>query len=109
MLTGKVLEAHFLVPGYDFDGSPLEKEISYPVYEFENGLILVPSDTTNDWFFRSQNNIEGCGNDIYIKCHSTGKEISWTKKQLSQAWGNSVSEFGDTSCLQLVKELLKKR
>ena len=104
-LTAKILTAYF-VQTYD----PVTDDIiDYPVWEFENGLILVPGESTADWFFRSSDEIEGCGGDLYQRVEDTGETIDFTAKELAQAWGSSLAEFpycDDDDCTDLVKELV---
>jgi hypothetical protein len=106
MLLAKKLEAQFIRPDYDYEGEPTEEEISYFVYEFENGLILVPSESSYDYFFPSKDEIDG-GSDTFVSTKETGKEVNFSKKELNESWGNSVTEFGiDYSSLPKVRELL---
>jgi hypothetical protein len=100
-LTARIVTANFTTE----DGG---KNYSYPVYVFKNGLVLVPSDTTHDWFFRSEDEIEGCGDDWFTGVEDTDRTVEFTKKELADSWGNSVREFQDKTCVKLVNHLLTR-
>jgi hypothetical protein len=104
-LKAKVLDAHF-------SALTDETKCSYSVYQFENGLIMVPSDSTADWFFSSAGSIEGCGNDQLDRVEDTGNFVEFTPSELSRAWGDSVSTFEidverEKEVLDLVKSLCR--
>lgn len=102
-LTAKVLIANFV----DNSDSPFENTNSYEVLEFSNGLIMVESHSTNEWFFTDRDSIEGCGHDRFIDCTDTGEIKKFTSFDIAQSWGKSEDlECGDLSCLELIKELV---
>ena len=103
-LKYKVLMAYFEPVYVEHPKDKLELN-SYTVFQYENGLIQVESYTTNDWFFDCADNIEGCGNDHYLRCEDTGETGEISALDLVQSFGGSVAEFGDLSCTDLVKEL----
>jgi hypothetical protein len=105
-LKAKILEAHFS----DLNDGRIE--CSYPVYQFENGLIMVPSDSTADWFFLSADEIEGCGSDQLDFVEATGDFVEFTPSELSRIWGESVKTFDidvekEKEVLNLVKSLCR--
>ena len=67
LLTAKKLEV-ITEPLNVFPDEP-DFQSRFYCYEFENGLILVEGETTNDWFFSDRNSIEACGTDIVIDCN----------------------------------------
>jgi hypothetical protein len=67
---------------------------TFEVYEFENKFIMVPSETTNDWFFASRAEIEPCGNAVVEKIVGTGKFIHFTEEELQESIEGSLAEFG---------------
>jgi hypothetical protein len=66
----------------------------FPVYEFENGLILVVGDTTNDWFFDSRDEIEPNGTAVTESVQETGEFSDWDKGDLIESIKASLNEFG---------------
>ena len=105
-LKAKVLDAHFYALNDE------ETKCTYPVYQFENGLIMVPGESTADWFFSSASTIEGCGDDQLDRVEDTGNSVEFTPSELSNAWGNSVSCFEinveqEKELLYLVKSLCR--
>lgn len=101
-LTAKVMIANFT------DLNDVTYTNSYPVHVFDNGLVLVPAQSTNDYFFDSLDNIEGCGHDV-LKSLANNQEIAtYSNLELGKIWGNSCSEFGvDQEVLFKIKELIK--
>jgi hypothetical protein len=96
MASNKVLTAQVLT----VTATPLNEEIeengeyTFTVHEFSNGLILVPGDTTNDWFFGSRDEIEPCGTDRVIAVEDSGKRKVWTAAELLGSIQGSIREFG---------------
>lgn len=87
-LTTKVLEVTVYGLNAEYE------EATFEVFEFENGLIAVLGETTNDWFFENRDCIEGCGNDIVKEVKETGRTETWTAKELLSSVQGSISEFG---------------
>jgi len=98
-LTARILVVNCVDPDTNY-------EYSFRVEEFSNGLILVGGETSNDWFFRCREEIKASGYDLVVGGEDTEDITKWTPKELNEAWGNSVAEFSDLSCIDLVKELL---
>jgi|LakMenEpi03Aug12_release.lakeMendotaPanAssembly.Ray.scaffolds.fasta_scaffold230410_3 hypothetical protein len=71
-----------------------DSSYTFDVFEFENGLIQVPSVTCNDWFFDCRENIECCGNDIVREIVDTGKLIEISVSSLAETIEESQGEFG---------------
>lgn len=69
----------------------------YPAWEFENGLLLVPSDTTHDYFFESWNEFQGNGNDFLVDTEETEVTLDFSKKLLNSYVVESAREFGSDS------------
>lgn len=113
ILSAKILEAHFVEAEYDWRGDRREVTFSYPVYQFESGLILVPVDDGIGYFFDSEENIEGCGMSSYMSAEDTGKTVEMTALELAQYWGENAAEYGrhlssvPPELLEKVKETLR--
>lgn len=78
---------------------------TFKAYEFSNGLILVPGETTNDWFFEDKESIEACGCDIIGSVEEIGETVNWTFEELLEAVRGSIEEFGSDSVPQKYLEL----
>ena len=93
-LTAKVLEVacEELVQGES--SSP---RYTFKAIEFWNGLILVQSDTTNDWFFGSRDEIDACGNAQVTGVVETGETEEWTSEEVLRSIQGSIREFGEDS------------
>lgn len=79
---------------------------SFEVYKFENGLILVPGENTNDWYFEDCDSVVGCGNDCVESIEETESVSEWTVDELKKSIEGSVREFGEDSIPQKAYELL---
>jgi hypothetical protein len=93
---------------FTIDGNfhPDNKEISFIAYKFSNGLILVPGDTTSDWFFPNEESIQACGNDVLVRVEDLGINFEWEKEELLLSFLNSVEEFGEEQGTKiLIKDL----
>lgn len=104
------LEANILlVTARSYDQSHNNgKKYTFEVYEFGNGLILVPGETTNDWFFESSSNIQANGTDEIVSVERTGRTSEWTPKELLQSIQGSIREFGVSSVPEIHAELWRK-
>jgi hypothetical protein len=91
MLIAKILE----VTACELNGE--SEPYTFSVMEFENGLIIVPSDTTQDWFFKDRESIEANGNDVVTGVIDTGEVSEWTPESLAISVKGSISEFGEGS------------
>ena len=88
-LTAKILTVHTAKLNDDNAAAG-----EFKVYEFDNGLILVPSASTNDWFFEDSDSIEACGNDVVTEIEDTGTTVTWTARELLESIQSSMKEFG---------------
>lgn len=79
---------------------------SFEVYEFENGLILVPGESTNDWFFANRESIQASGNDVVDSVEESGRFVEFTPSELKTAVERSQAEFGIDSVPSNYLELL---
>jgi len=75
--------------------SGLLEEFTYefPVYEFEDGLILVIGEDTHDWFFEDRESIEANGCAQVIDVAESSETIDWSLEDLQEAIEGSLSEF----------------
>lgn len=87
----------------NLDGEGQSPTYQFPVWQFENGAILVEGVTTNDWFFDSQDEIEPNGTAIVIAIEETEETITFDKEELKESVEGSEREFGYAG---LIKELL---
>ena len=78
----------------------------FPVWEFENGAVLVPSSTTNDWFFNAREDIEPNGTAVVIATFDTEETQEFTKAELKESIEGSEREFGFGYDAGKIKELL---
>lgn len=69
-------------------------QYNFKVYEFSNGLILVPGSTTNDWCFADRNEIEPCGTAVVTSIEETEEVEEWSSSDLLRSIQGSISEFG---------------
>ena len=68
-------------------------QYTFDAFEFENGLILVPGDTTSDWFFEDRDSIEGGGSAAVIEIEE-GEEVLWSPGELLASVQGSIREWG---------------
>ena len=101
-----VVTANALNPELDEDAINTG-EYTFPVWEFENGVILVPSETTNDYFFNSREEIEANGLDVVVSVEATGEYIEWSIEEIDEAIAGYQDEFGATDDdIAKMKELI---
>ena len=79
---------------------------SFDVYEFQNGTILVPSESTSDWFFQNRASIEACGTDNVTEVVETARTKMFSKKQLRAIIAGSQSEYGPSAIPASARELI---
>lgn len=96
ILTCKILRVTAICPSFLNDPDSEFYQYSFIVKEFENGLILVPGDTTNDWFFENRSLIQANGGDILVSIEDIGEEELSTASLLESIQG-SIKEFGINS------------
>jgi hypothetical protein len=92
-MKAKVLE----VTARELNVEEQQEFYTFKAYEFQTGLIMIPSETTNDWFFARRKEIEPCGNAVTEKVEETGKFTEFTAEELKESIEGSASEFGEDS------------
>jgi hypothetical protein len=75
------------------DCNPKYSTYQFPVWEFSNGAILVPGETTNDWFFDGRNEIEPNGTAIVAEIEETDETNEFDVEDLKTTIKSSESEF----------------
>jgi hypothetical protein len=80
---------------------------TFPVWEFPNGAVLVPSDTTNDWWFQDRHKVEACGCDVILRIEETETQDIYTSKDIGSSIKGSISEFGRDSIPESVINIFK--
>ena len=95
MLISQVLQAKTLIVNCRELNDPYE--FNFKAYEFSNGLILVESNTTNDWFFANRDLIEPCGTAVVTSIEDGGTEMEFTTESLLKSIQGAISEFGVNS------------
>jgi hypothetical protein len=103
-LTVKVLEVTAKTPAND--PSESDKFFTFKAYEFSNGVVSVPYETTNDGFFLNRDFIDGCGNDEIEAVEETGNTFEWSTEDLKESITASIDEFGDDEATQKAMELI---
>jgi hypothetical protein len=91
--TAKILK----VTAKDLDvvGDPsAPKPYTFNVYEFQNGLIMVKGESTNDWFFSSREEIEPNGMAEVLSVEETGETSIFPIDSLIKSMRGSIREFG---------------
>lgn len=83
-----------------------ESRYSFKVYEFSNGAIMVPSNTSHDWFFCSRDEIEPCGNAVTENVEDTEEVVTFSLETLKDAIFGSIGEFGESERTSKPQELL---
>lgn len=107
----KLLKAKKLVAKFEPLNVDLGEEDSffYEVWEFENGLIWVEEEVTNDSFFPSRDAIECNVNACFIGVEETDEVQDIKAIDLTTIFGNSIGEFGidayQDGCIELIREL----
>lgn len=70
---------------------------TFQAYEFSNGLIMIPEEITNDWFFEDRDSIEACGKDLVTSVEETDSSIALSTKSLLESIQGSMRQFGKNS------------
>ena len=91
---------------FDMEGAPISSLYDFTVFEFENGLILVPSDSTNDWFFENRDLIEANGCAEVLEVESTDTVIEWDLSDLAESIKGAQSEFGSDRVPSIALDLI---
>jgi hypothetical protein len=103
-MKAKILEVIAVNPNENpGDG---DSSYAFKVYEFSNGLIQVPCDTTHDYFFDSKENIQCNGTDVVKERLETGEFIDISVEMLEESIKGSEEEFGVESVPQNAYELI---
>lgn len=82
---------------------------SYTFYcwELPNGMVWIQSETTNDWFFDSRDEIEPNGLASTESVEETGETKEFLLKDLESGIHGSIREYGEDSVnLDLIRQLL---
>jgi len=74
---------------------------AFPVYEFESGLVLVPGDGTDDWFFGCREDIQVVMITEVIGVEETSETLEWSLEALQESIKGSLAEFGSVPKLAL--------
>jgi hypothetical protein len=88
-IIAKTLEVH--VEETDGDNN---RRYTFKVYEFTNGVIMVPSDQTHDWFFVDRDSIEANGLGVVVGVTETEDTVTFSREELRQSIAGSIGEFG---------------
>ena len=93
IVTATDYNKQYSADSYEF---PVELEVShsFPVYELENGLIIVVSNDTNDWYYESREEIDANGNDFISDVTETDSIREWDLEDLRESIEASLKEFG---------------
>ena len=75
-------------------GNIEETSYEFPVYEFQNGLILVVSQDTNDLFYEDRESIKANGYAQVTEIVETETVSGWDLFDLQRAIRASLAEFG---------------
>ena len=81
------------------------KESQFEVWEFSNGAILVPGESTNDYFFNNLEEITPNGNDVVINIQSTEETADWSNNEIFESIKGSYREFGTLEGVDKIIEL----
>jgi len=81
-------------------------EYKFPVWEYPNGAILVPCESTHDVFYNCRDEVQCNSDDVVVSVTATGQWLDWTVEEVKEAITASVEEFGDSDDNAKIKELL---
>lgn len=81
-------------------------QYTFEALELENGVILIPGESTNDWFFENRDSIEPSGTATTVSVEDSGETRIWTVKELKTSIEGSISEFGEDEATAKALELL---
>lgn len=70
-------------------------DYTFIAYEFPNGVVMVPGETTNDWFFEDRDSIEPNGNGVVTGVSESGRTVPFSAGELEHSIQCSISEFGE--------------
>ena len=92
-MSNSTITAKVLLITNRYDDSEGET-YSFKAYEFANGAILIPGESTNDWFFDSRDEYEPNGTDVNESIEETGETTTFFTDKLAHSIEGSESEFG---------------
>jgi len=81
----------------------------FEVYEFSNGLILVPGSQTNGWFFDDRDSIEANGSDLVVGIKEEDACVQFERDELLAFIQGSMFEFGVNAVPPKHAELWRKK
>lgn len=91
---------------YDVESGETKEHNRCKIYEFPNGVILVPGETTNDWYFDSKEEYNpGGSSDFDWHFEETDETEDWSVECLNDSILGYESEFC-VSASSKVKELI---
>lgn len=70
-----------------------DTEYTFKAYEFDNGVILIPGETSCDWFFDSREEYQPNGTDSLVGVTDTDDTKEFSIEELKEAIRGSESEF----------------
>lgn len=68
-------------------------EYTFKAFEFENGVVLIPGDTSCDWFFDSREKYQPNGLDKVVEITDTDDTKEFSIDELKEIIKGSESEF----------------
>lgn len=71
-----------------------DKSYTFTGYQFPNGGVMIPGESTHDSFFDCLENVEANGNDTIESYKNTGKTVEFTDEELREFVDGSAREFG---------------
>jgi hypothetical protein len=71
------------------------RRYTFKAHEFANGVIMVPSDQTHDWFFVDRDSIQASGLGVVVEVTETEDTVIFTREELRLSIGGSIDEFGE--------------
>lgn len=74
-----------------------DKSYTFTGYQFPNGGVMIPEESTHDSFFDCLENVEANGNDTIESYENTGKTVEFTDDELREAVKGSAREFGHSA------------
>lgn len=67
---------------------------TFEAFEFDNGLVMVVGESSNDWFFENRELIEACGNAVVVEIQEVGDTDCFTAEYLKESFEGCEAEFG---------------
>lgn len=78
----------------EITNSDEDTEYTFKAYEFTNGVILIPGESTSDWFFDSREDYQPNGTDSIVRINETDDSKQFSVEELTEIIRQSESEFG---------------